>query len=204
MTPTISAYAYLWKQHDYNTNPFDPLGCKVEAHLVPAIQESWAPHTASGFYIGNAWDHYWCHEIYLTNTCHTRVCNTVFFKHKYLTMPTITPANALIRAADVLMDALTGVVPPPNMTREAVDQLMTIFKQQAKKTKDDATTQRVLKEQARAQRVHTKEAFQPASPSTIPPLEVTYPTIDVRPLQGTPIISQDEDDIDTSAPAANT
>jgi hypothetical protein len=72
----------------------------------------------------------------------------VFFKHKYLTMPTITPADALIRAADALMDALTGIVPPPNMTRDAVDQLMTIFKQQAKKAKDDATTRRVLMEWA--------------------------------------------------------
>ena len=54
MTPTISAYTYLWKQHDYNANPFAPLGCRVEAHLVPSIRESWAPHTASGFYIGNA------------------------------------------------------------------------------------------------------------------------------------------------------
>ena len=63
-------------------------------------------------------------------------------------MPTITPADALIRAANDLTDALTGVVPPPNMTRDAVDQLMRIFKQQAEKTKDDATTQRVLKERA--------------------------------------------------------
>jgi hypothetical protein len=119
-------------------------------------------------------------------------------------MPTITPADALIRAADALTDALTGVVPPPNMTREAVDQLMTIFKQQAELTKDDATTQRVLKERARTQRVHNEEATQPTNPSTIPPLEVTYPAIDDGPLRGTPIISQDEDDIDTSAPAANT
>ena len=37
MTPAISAHAYLWKQHDYNTNPFAPLGCRVETHLVPAI-----------------------------------------------------------------------------------------------------------------------------------------------------------------------
>ncbi len=58
MTPTISAYAYLWKQHSYNANLFVPLGCKVEAHLVPTIRESWAPHTASGFYVGNVWDHY--------------------------------------------------------------------------------------------------------------------------------------------------
>ncbi len=138
--PTISVYAYLWKQHDYNANPFAPLRCKVEERLVLTIQELWAPHTASGFYVGNAWDHYWCHEIYITNTHHTRVCNMVFFKHKYLTMPTITPADALIQANDDLTDAISGVIPLPNMTRDAVDQLMLIFKQQAEKAKDNATT----------------------------------------------------------------
>jgi hypothetical protein len=35
MTPSVSAYAYLWGQHNYNTNPFALLGCKVEAHLTP-------------------------------------------------------------------------------------------------------------------------------------------------------------------------
>ena len=204
MTPTISAYTYLWKQHDYNANPFAPLGCRVEAHLVPSIRESWAPHTASGFYIGNAWDHYRCHEIYITDTRPARVCNTVFFKHKYLTMPTITPADALIGAADDLTDALAGVVPPPNMTWDAVDQLMRIFKQQAEKAKDDATTQRVLKESARDERVHNEESNQPAIPSPLPPLEVTYPAIDVGMLQGTPVISQDDDNIIHSTPSANT
>jgi hypothetical protein len=37
MTPTVLAYAYLWGQHDYNANPFVPLGCKVKSHLVPGI-----------------------------------------------------------------------------------------------------------------------------------------------------------------------
>jgi hypothetical protein len=50
MTPTVSAYTYLWGQHDYITNPFAPLGCKVESHLVPSIHETWAPHTASGYH----------------------------------------------------------------------------------------------------------------------------------------------------------
>jgi hypothetical protein len=40
MMPTISSYAYLWKQHGYNANPFAPLGCKVKAHLVPTIHET--------------------------------------------------------------------------------------------------------------------------------------------------------------------
>jgi hypothetical protein len=54
ITPTISEYTYLWGQHDYNSNPFAPHGCKVKAHLVPGIKEMWAPHTTSGFYVGNS------------------------------------------------------------------------------------------------------------------------------------------------------
>jgi hypothetical protein len=54
MTPLVSAYAYLWGKHDYNVNPFALLGCKVEAHGTPGTRETWAPHTASGFYIVNA------------------------------------------------------------------------------------------------------------------------------------------------------
>ena len=49
MTPTVSAYTYLWGQHDYNANPFVPMGCKVEAHIVPGIRKTWALHTASGY-----------------------------------------------------------------------------------------------------------------------------------------------------------
>jgi hypothetical protein len=96
MTPSVSAYAYLWGQHDYNANHFEPLGCKVEAHVTPGVQETWAPHTVSGYYNGNAWEHYRCHEVYISGTKSIQTCLTVFFKHKYLTMPSITPDNALI------------------------------------------------------------------------------------------------------------
>jgi hypothetical protein len=66
MTPSMSAYAYLWGQHDYNANPFALLGCKVEAHVTPGVRKTWAPHTASGYYVGNAWEHYCCHEVYIS------------------------------------------------------------------------------------------------------------------------------------------
>jgi len=157
MTPSVSAYAFLWGEHDYNANPLAPLGCKVEAHVTPGTRETWAPHTASGFYIGNAKEHYQCHKIYICNTKHTRTCLTVFFKHKYLTMPTITPANALIRAADYLTDAIAGLIPTPTCTMDAVDQLMIIFKQQAREANDAATAQRVLRERAQAERVIEEE-----------------------------------------------
>ncbi len=62
-----------------------------------------------------------------------QTCLTVFFKHKYLTMPTITPADALIRAADALTNAIAGLIPTPTSAMDAVDQLMVIFKQQAER-----------------------------------------------------------------------
>jgi hypothetical protein len=40
MTPSVSAYAYLWGKHDYNANPFAPLGCKVEAHITSDNRET--------------------------------------------------------------------------------------------------------------------------------------------------------------------
>jgi hypothetical protein len=54
MLKTVLAYTYLYGQHNYNSHPFAPLGCKVEAHVVLEIYKTWAPHTASSYYIGNA------------------------------------------------------------------------------------------------------------------------------------------------------
>ena len=171
MTPTVSAYAYLWGQHDYNANPFAPLGCKVEAHVTPGVQETWAPHTASGNYVGNAWEHYRCHDVYISDTKSIRTCLTVFFKHKYLTMPSITPADALILASDNLTDAISGLLPTSTVTQDAVDQLMMIFKQQARDSIDAATAQRVLMERAQAQRVVTEPQPQ-AQASPTPTFQV--------------------------------
>jgi hypothetical protein len=119
MTPSVSVYGYLWGKHKYNANPFAPLGYKVEAHVTPDNhnQETWVPHTASGFYVGHVWVHYQCHKIYICDTKHTRTCLTAFFKHKYLTMPMITPANTLIGAADYLTDAISGLIPSPHAHR---------------------------------------------------------------------------------------
>ncbi len=86
-------------------------------------------------------------------------------------MPIITPTDALILAADNLTAAIAGVVPPPNMTVDAIDQLMNIFKLQAEKEKIDATIQRVLKDRVQVERVHTEEnriAILGAEPTTEP------------------------------------
>jgi hypothetical protein len=135
----------------------------------------------------------------------------VFFKHKYLTMPTITPADALIRAADSLTDAIAGLVPTPTCTQDAVDQLMVIFKQQVRTVKDAATAQRVLRERAQAERVieeerqaHVAQETTQAQVTALPTFEIEEPNDIAESPQRFPQITQDEYDEYTTPPSANT
>jgi hypothetical protein len=201
MTPSVSAYAYLWGKCNYNANPFAPLGCKVEAHVTPDNRETWTPHTASSFYIGNVWEHYRCHEIYICDTKHKRMFLTAFFKHKYLILPTITPSDALICAADYITDAISGLIPTPMCTQDAVDQLMVIFKQQARAANDAATAQRVLREQAQAERL-IKEEHQILAQAQVTPLsrfKIKENNDTAHTPQGIPQITQDKHDTPPSA-----
>ena len=125
-------------------------------------------------------------------------------------MPSVTPADALIKAADNLVDTINGIIPKHSVTSDAVTQLMEVYKIAAEKATCETRTQRVLREQAQAQRVKEQQlvAAQQASPlntpTVFPDLEVDlYPDTDIGLEQGTPIISQDEDD-DMSHSAANT
>jgi hypothetical protein len=46
----------------------------------------------------------------------------MYFKHKYITLPTVTPANAIVQAAKQLTDALNSIVPPP-ISKSGIDQI---------------------------------------------------------------------------------
>ncbi len=70
---------------------------------------------------------------------------------KYSTMPMITLANALIKASDKLVDAISGVILKNSITKDANLQLMSIYCQQALDAADAKSTQRVLRCLAKAQ-----------------------------------------------------
>ncbi len=116
----------------------------------------WAPHTARGYYIGNSHKHYRCHKIYILDMRSNRICDTVFFKHKYLTMPTITPKVALILSADKLVDAIAGIVPKNSITEDAIVQLMAIYCTQAHAASNAVSAQRVLRKIPATQRAQSE------------------------------------------------
>ncbi len=102
-------------------------------------------------------------------------------------MPSVTPADALICVVDNLMDAIAGLPSSNTVTADAVDQLMMIFKQEAR----DSIDARVLTEtQPHAQ----------APPHPTLQIEDDY-KVNAPGPQAIPQITQDDYD---SPPAANT
>lgn len=151
VVPTASSYQHLYGPHDYNKHPFGPLGCEVEAWISPSIRETWQAHTATGWYLGESMEHYRCDNVWHKDTKSVRVCGTVFFKHKYLTMPTLTPADAMISAMDSLAQAIEGNLKPSGETKAAVDKLTAIIQHEAEKRRGSADSQRVRRTRARRQ-----------------------------------------------------
>jgi hypothetical protein len=77
----------------------------------------------------------------------------------------ITPSDALILEADYLTDAISGLIPTPTVTAVTVNQLLEIYKQQARATRDAVTAQRVLSEHAHVEQTIQEEHQQQVAPS---------------------------------------
>ncbi len=81
----------------------------------------------TGFNIGMAMEYHQCFHIYIVRTIATRVSNTVFFKHQYITNPQVTPKTLVIKAALELTSALKGSVSCNGKTAEALKKFSKLF-----------------------------------------------------------------------------
>ena len=87
-----------------------------------------------------------------------RVGQTVFFKPKYLTKPSVTPACVVLRVPDDLCDVLQGTPSVKGQVRTAVDMLMDIFKNVGPKDETDIDKQRARMGAAAEARSKSSEA----------------------------------------------
>ena len=79
MIPTISSYAHVYGQYDYNAHPLAPIGCATETYVSPKDRGTWESHKVSGFHIGTSMEHYRCYIEHITSTRANRIIQTVFF-----------------------------------------------------------------------------------------------------------------------------
>ncbi len=123
----MSAYAQVKGQHDYMKRPFAPLGYAVMAHIKPKKRQSWDLHAATIFNIGEATAHHQCFHIYIVKTRATRISDTLFFKHQYITNPQVTPKTLIIKVALDLTSALKGTVLCNGKTAEVLQKFSKLF-----------------------------------------------------------------------------
>eukprot|EP00804_Cyclotella_cryptica_P023928 CCRYP_010044-RA/>CCRYP_010044-RA protein AED:0.06 eAED:0.07 QI:0/0/0/1/1/1/3/0/1072 len=185
--PKISAYAHLYGPHDYNAAPFVPLGMEALVHDKPHRRKTYAQHCSRGWIIGTSTEHYRCWKIWSPTTRSTRIAATVFFKHKYITNPSVTPTDALIAAAANLAHVITHNAKAQHVgTKNLQDlqRLQQLFSDAAKQppVPAPATTPAVI--HAPPPRVQTQT-----------PIPTAWP----RPSTSH-IISDDEDSDDETAP----
>ena len=98
--------------------------------------------------------------MWVKNTRSTRIGQTVFFRHKYITQPVATQTDAILRATDDFICVLKG--------RSAIDLLVDILKgyegeptkiedQRAKMKKISQIEGKSEEEEAKEQDIHTEE-----------------------------------------------
>jgi hypothetical protein len=82
------------------------MGCTVQIHKRSEKRGSWAFNSIDGWYLRTSPEHYQCHVIYVKKTRSERISDTVHFKHKHITQPTLTPEDTIVKALNDLTNAL--------------------------------------------------------------------------------------------------
>ena len=167
--------------HDFNRHPLALLG--IESHLFVPLdkRKTWAVKSHKGYYIGTSTEHYRYYKAYYTNSRAVQGSETMYFKHKYITSPTVTPADAIVQAAKQLTDSLNDVVPPP-ISKSGIEQikrLTSIF------TNDDDVAPT---EGAHPPRVENTNAKSKTKDAEEAPKEEAPELIVVSPTKTTPLL----------------
>jgi hypothetical protein len=84
------------------------MGCAVQLHKRSERRGTWANNSIDGWYLQTSPEHYQCYKIYVKQTKIDRISDTVYFKPKYITQPTLTPAEVIVKALNDLTQALKG------------------------------------------------------------------------------------------------
>ena len=96
--------------------------------------------------------------MWVQETRNVRVGQTVFFKHKYLTQPSVTPLDAVVQATDDLCTVLKGRSPVKGAMRTAVELLMDIYSGiDVRSEETNIDTQRANQGHAAAQRENSEQ-----------------------------------------------
>ena len=98
INPFLSAWAYLFGNHDFNKVPLAPPGTKLIVHSKPGERKSWDYHGKAGFYIGPAFNHCRCIQVFMPDTHARRYTDTARMIPDWVPIP-LTSIDDHLRAS---------------------------------------------------------------------------------------------------------
>ena len=151
------------------------------AHVKPKNRRTWDVHGEVGYSIGTSMEHNRCFNVYIVKTRATRISDSVFFKHQYITNPQITPETLVMKAAAELTSALKGTVSQDAETADALAKVSKLFQKIAASKAERAKA----KEQRNQHRTHpsSRRAVPIPRVDNEPPIRqaVTIPRVQATP-----------------------
>jgi len=146
INPQLSAHAQVYGAFNFDKTQLAPPGIKVLAHERAEDRESYAVHSARGYYVGPCLNHYRCYRIYIPSKNSFRIANTVDWFPRNIKMPTASATDILLATAKDLTAALrqhqqNPLLPPPDtQTRHALTKLNEIFSNATKQQEEIPAT----------------------------------------------------------------
>jgi hypothetical protein len=101
--PSLSAYASLLGNFNFNRTALAPPGTKIVAHVSADTRTTFGEHGKVGWYVGPSPEHYRCYRCYFPDTMQERdVLKVDFFPEKIL-FPTFTHQKYLQQTAEDML-----------------------------------------------------------------------------------------------------
>ncbi len=85
------------------------MGCEAQVHEKTNKHGTWAYHLVNRWVIFSSPEHYCTHNCHIKHTKSGQLSNTVQFKHKRITNPSITLANKVMQALAECVKAIQGM-----------------------------------------------------------------------------------------------
>ncbi len=183
------------------------------AHDKPNRRKSFAQHCSKGWILGTSPEHYRCWEHWSKDTRTTRITATAFFKHKYITNPTVTPADAITSAAANLAHTIENNIKLKHLNQTKINdlqRLQRILQSTASNTKETTNQYEHVPELITGYDNDSDEDNNEPSPRVIPqprviPSPIPAPPPRVTPTEDTHHIEFEYlNESNTSTPAQNT
>ncbi len=130
---------HVYGHHDYNKHSFVPIAMEALIHNKPHKCQIYAKHCKKAFVLSMSTEHYRCWKFWSMATRATQILDAVFFKHKYLTNPSVTPKDFVIAIAKNLAQALVTSIPQhlQVFTIQALKDLSDMFMDASHKYSND-------------------------------------------------------------------